>query len=99
MSDSSRPRTRGATSDSTGIHSTFHPQSGAADFYKKFKPMLGNLSAKAKERKERGVILSYCPQTRAFPVLWTLEEPAVEYELKIVNLKQGEQKKDEYRRL
>jgi glutathione S-transferase len=45
------------------------------------------------------VILYYSPQTRAFPVLWTLEELAVEYELKIVNLKQAEQKKDEYRRL
>jgi len=32
-------------------------------------------------------------------VLWTLEEPAVECELKIVNLKQAEQQKDEYRRL
>jgi glutathione S-transferase len=45
------------------------------------------------------VILYYSPQTRAFPVLWTLEELAVEYELKIVNLKQAEQKKDEYRRI
>ena len=45
------------------------------------------------------MILYYSPQTRAFPVLWTLEELAVEYELKIVNLKQAEQKKDEYRRL
>jgi glutathione S-transferase len=44
------------------------------------------------------VILYYSPQTRAFPVLWTLEELAVEYELKIINLKQAEQKKDEYRR-
>lgn len=43
------------------------------------------------------MILYYSPQTRAFPVLWTLEELAVEYELKIVNLKQAEQKKDEYR--
>jgi glutathione S-transferase len=32
-------------------------------------------------------------------VLGTLEELAVEYELKIVNLKQAEQKGDEYRRL
>jgi glutathione S-transferase len=61
--------------------------------------MLCNLFAKAQERKERGVILYYSPQTRAFPVLWTLEELAVEYELKIVNLKQAEQKEDEYRRL
>jgi glutathione S-transferase len=61
--------------------------------------MLCNLFAKAKEQKDRGVILYYSPQTRAFPVLWTLEELAVEYELKIVNLKQAEQKKDEYRRL
>ena len=45
------------------------------------------------------MILYDSPQTRAFPVLWTLEEPAVECELKIVNLKQAEQQKDEYRRL
>jgi glutathione S-transferase len=31
-------------------------------------------------------------------VLWTLEELAVEYELKIVNLKQAGQKEDQYRR-
>ena len=39
--------------------------------------------------------LTLQPQTRAFPVLWTLEELAVEYELKIINLKQAEQRKDE----
>jgi glutathione S-transferase len=45
------------------------------------------------------MILYYSPQTRAFPVLWTLEELGVEYELKIIDLKLGAQKKGEYRRL
>ncbi len=45
------------------------------------------------------MILYYSPQTRAFPVLWTLEELGVEYELEIIDLKLGDQKKGEYRRL
>jgi len=45
------------------------------------------------------MILYYSPQTRAFPVLWALEELGSEYELKIIDLQQGAQKTDEYRRL
>ncbi|QWG18096.1 glutathione S-transferase family protein [Bradyrhizobium sediminis] len=45
------------------------------------------------------MILYYSPQTRAFPVLWALEEIGSEYELKIINLRQGAQKADDYRRL
>jgi len=61
--------------------------------------MLCNLFAKAQERKERGVILYYSPQTRAFPVLWTLEELAVEYDLKIVNLNQADKRRTSTGRL
>ncbi len=45
------------------------------------------------------MILYYTPQTRAFPVLWALEELAAQYELKAVDLSRGEQKTDEYHRL
>jgi glutathione S-transferase len=45
------------------------------------------------------MILYYSPKTRAFPILWTLEELGAEYELKFLNLGAGEQKSDEYRRV
>jgi len=45
------------------------------------------------------MILYYSPQTRAFPVLWALEELGADYELKTVDLGRGDQKTDDYRRL
>jgi hypothetical protein len=38
------------------------------------------------------MILYYSPQTRAFAVLWALEELGSQYELKIIDLQQGAQK-------
>ena len=45
------------------------------------------------------MILYYSPKTRAFPVLWALEELGAEYELKFLNLGAGEQTTDDYRRV
>jgi glutathione S-transferase len=45
------------------------------------------------------VILYYSPRTRAFPVWRALQELGSRYELEIIDLKQGDQRKDEYRRL
>jgi glutathione S-transferase len=45
------------------------------------------------------VILYYFPATRAFPVLWLLEEINADYQLEIVDLKKGAQNSGLYRRL
>ena len=45
------------------------------------------------------MILYYSPKTRAFPVLWALEELGTDYELKSLDLSRGEQGKAEYRRI
>ena len=43
--------------------------------------------------------LYFSPGTRAFPILWALEELGAEYELNHLNLKKGEQQSEEYKRI
>lgn len=45
------------------------------------------------------LVLYYAPRTRAFRARWMLEELAVPYELRTVNLAAGEQRTPEYRRV
>ncbi len=45
------------------------------------------------------LVLYYAPRTRAFRARWMLEELAVPYELRTVNMAQGEQRTAEYRRI
>lgn len=45
------------------------------------------------------MILYHSPKTRAFPVLWALEELGLPYQLKSIDLSRGEQKTEEYRRI
>lgn len=43
------------------------------------------------------MILHYCPKTRAFPVLWALEELGAQYQLNYINLSEGEQRSEGFR--
>jgi glutathione S-transferase len=45
------------------------------------------------------MILYYYPATRAFPVLWLLEEIGAEYKLEVLDLKRGEQSAERYRQI
>lgn len=45
------------------------------------------------------MILYYYPATRAFPVLWLLEEIGAEYKLEVLDLKRGEQSAERYRKI
>jgi glutathione S-transferase len=45
------------------------------------------------------MILYYFPATRAFPVLWLLEEISAEYKLEVLDLKRGEQSAERYRQI